>query len=54
MHQPKPNMQDTDRADRQEEFDEHALVEGYFERDEDEPSDEDFGDDEDSDLDDDR
>jgi hypothetical protein len=28
---------DTSRADLLEEFDEHALVEGYFERDEDEP-----------------
>lgn len=31
---------DTTRADLQEEFDEHALVEGYFDRDEDEPDDE--------------
>lgn len=37
------DMHDTTRADLQEEFDEHALVEGYFERDEDEPDD---GDDE--------
>jgi hypothetical protein len=33
---------DTTRADLQEEFDEHALVEGYFERDEDEPDDDYF------------
>jgi hypothetical protein len=39
---PRANIHDTTRADLQEEFDEHALVEGYFDRDED-PDYDDFG-----------
>ena len=36
---PAHPFHDTTRADLQEEADEHALVEGYFDRDEDEPDD---------------